>query len=159
MPDYSTLSTQATSWPDFIPTIVIHDGETLEDIDVSSLSWGATRSRGQQSKHGRKYAVTRGSTAYSGSMSLYDTGWRALRPALLAVAASKNITLQDVRFDIIGKRKPVDSNVVETVKLENCLIDEVSADYSEGDDPDQVSLTLNVGNIVQIEDGTEVNLG
>lgn len=159
MADHSTLATQARSWADLIATFVVHDGESIEDVDISSLSVSAERSRGVQRKHGRKYARTRGSTEYSASVQLYDSGWLAVRPALLAAATAKGVDLYDVMFDIIAKRKPVDSTVVETIKIEDCLIQKQSFDFAEGDDPDQVPMDLDVGNVVVLENGTEVNLG
>jgi len=159
MADHSTLASQARSWADLIATFVIHDGETIEDVDISSLSVGAERSRGVQRKHGRKYARTRGSTEFSGSVQFYDSGWIAVRPAMLAAAQAKGVDLYDVAFDIIAKRKPVDSNVVETIKVEDCLFQKQSFDFSEGDDPDQVPVDLDVGNVVVLENGVEVNLG
>jgi hypothetical protein len=105
MVDYSTSETQAKSWADLIADVVVHDGETVTDVDIAALAWGATRSRGLQRKHGRKYARTRGTTDYSGSATFFDSGWEAVRQALQAVAVSKNLEIFDVTFDIIAKRK------------------------------------------------------
>ena len=159
MADHSTLSTQARSWADLIATIVIHDGETLDDVDINALSVGATRSRGVQMKHGRKYGRTHGSTEFSGSLTFFDSGWVAFRAAVNAVAAAKAVSFFDVAFDIVVKVKPVDSSLVETTKIEGCVIDEASFEWAEGDDPDSFSVTLNVMNVVQIEGGEEVDLG
>lgn len=157
--DYSTLASQARSWADLLATIVIHDGETLEDVDIASLSVGASRSRGTQLKHGKKYARTRGTTDYSGSVTFYDSGWDAFMPAMQAQASAKNLALFDVSFDIIVKRKAVDSTDVSTHIVRDCVIDEDSWDFSEGDDPDQTAITLNVMQLVQIVDGEEVVYG
>jgi hypothetical protein len=157
--DYSTSESQAKSWADLIATIVVHDGLTIEDVDLSALSWGATRSRGTQRKHGRKYARTRGTTDYSGSATFFDSGWEPVRRALLAVATAKNLEIFDVPFDIIAKRKPVDSTTVETAVLENCCLNEASADYAEGDDPDQHTVALDVMRVFETESGSEVTYG
>jgi hypothetical protein len=128
-------------------------------VDISALAWGATRSRGLQRKHGRKYARTRGTTDYSGSATFFDSGWEAVRLALQAVAVSKNLEIFDVTFDIIAKRKPVDSTVVETAVLENCCLNEASADYAEGDDPDQHTVALDVMRVFETVNGAEVTYG
>jgi hypothetical protein len=159
MVDYSTSETQAKSWADLIATIAVHDGGKVEDVDLAALAWGATRSRGLQRKHGRKYARTRGTTDYSGSATFYDSGWEAVRLALQAVATAKNIEIFDVAFDVIAKRKPVDSTVVETAILENCCLNETSADYAEGDDPDQHTVALDVMRVFEIQSGAEVTYG
>jgi hypothetical protein len=159
MVDYSTSETQAKSWADLIADVVVHDGETVTDVDIAALAWGATRSRGLQRKHGRKYARTRGTTDYSGSATFFDSGWEAVRQALQAVAVSKNLEIFDVTFDIIAKRKPVDSTVVETAVLENCCLNEASADYAEGDDPDQHTVALDVMRVFETVSGAEVTYG
>ena len=159
MVDYSTSETQAKSWADLIADVVVHDGETVTDVDIAALAWGATRSRGLQRKHGRKYARTRGTTDYSGSATFFDSGWEAVRLALQAVAVSKNLEIFDVTFDIIAKRKPVDSTVVETAVLENCCLNEASADYAEGDDPDQHTVALDVMRVFETVSGAEVTYG
>jgi hypothetical protein len=159
MTDYSTLASQARSWADVIATIVIHDGETIDDVDIAALSVGSARSRGTQNKHGRPYARTRGTTTYSGSITFYDSGWDAVIPALQAQAVSKAIDLFDVSFDIIVKRKAVDSTDVSTHIVRDCVIDENAWDFSEGDDPDQTPITLNVMQLVQIVNGEEVVYG
>lgn len=159
MVDYSTLDSQAKSWADLIATVVVHDGATVDDVDLSALAWGATRSRGMQRKHGRKYARTRGTTDYSASATFFDSGWEAVRLALQAVATTKALEIFDVSFDIIAKRKPVDSTTVETAVLENCCLNEASADYSEGDDPDQHTVAIDVMRVFEIADGVEVTYG
>ena len=159
MVDYSTSETQAKSWADLIADVVVHDGETVTDVDIAALAWGATRSRGLQRKHGRKYARTRGTTDYSGSATFFDSGWEAVRQALQAVAVAKNLEIFDVTFDIIAKRKPVDSTVVETAVLENCCLNEASADYAEGDDPDQHTVALDVMRVFETVSGAEVTYG
>ena len=159
MADHSTLASQARSWADLIATIVVHDGASVEDVDLSSLSVSAERTRGVQRKHGRKYARTRGSTEYTASIQFYDSGWIAVRPVMQAVALAKGVDLYDVAFDIIAKRKTVDSTTVETIKVEDCLFQKQSFDFSEGEDPDQVPTDLDVGNVVVLENGVEVNLG
>lgn len=157
--DYSTLDTQAKSWADLIASVVVHDGETVEDVDISALSFEATRSRGIQRKHGRKYARTHGTGDVTGSATFFDSGWEAVRAALNAVAVAKDIPIFDVTFDIIGKRKPVDSTTVETVVFENVCLDKLGADWAEGDDPDQHSVDLNVMGVYEIVNGVEVRYG
>jgi hypothetical protein len=159
MVDYSTSETQAKSWADLIADVVVHDGATVTDVDLAALAWGATRSRGLQRKHGRKYARTRGTTDYSGSATFFDSGWEAVRLALQAVATTKNLEIFDVTFDIIAKRKPVDSTTVETAVLENCCLNEASADYAEGDDPDQHTVALDVMRVFETDSGAEVTYG
>lgn len=159
MVDYSTSETQAKSWADLIADVVVHDGETVTDVDLSALAWGATRSRGIQRKHGRKWARTRGTTDYTGSATFFDSGWEAVRLALQAVAVTKNLEIFDVSFDIIAKRKPADSTTVETAVLENCCLNEASADYSEGEDPDQHSVALDIMRVFETVDGVEVTYG
>lgn len=156
MADYSTLASQARSWADLLATIAIHDGETIEDVDIASLNVGATRSRGAQMKHGRKYARTRGTTEYSGSVAFYDSGWSAFMPALVRAASAKGVPIFDVGFDIIAKRKAVDSTSVATLIVRDCVLDEDSWDFAEGEDPDQTAVTLNVMQVVEIVDGEEV---
>ena len=105
MVDYSTLEGQAKSWADLIATVVVTDGATVEDVDLTALSWEATRSRAKQRKHGRPYARTRGTTDYTSSATFFDSGWEAVRLALLAVATTKSIEIFDVQFKIVASRR------------------------------------------------------
>lgn len=157
--DYSTSDRHAKSWRDLIATIVIHGGETLEDVDLASMDFSATRSRGRQDKHGKKFARTHGTSDVVASATFYDTGWEAFRPALKSRAAKLGVSIFDVPFDIIGKRKSVDSDEVETIKFFDCCLNENSATWAEGDDPFQRSVALDVMKIVEIDDGEEVILG
>jgi hypothetical protein len=159
MVDYSTSESQAKSWADLIADVVVHDGETVTDVDLAAMNWEATRTRGMQRKHGRKYARTRGTSDCSSSATFYDSGWEAVRTAVQAVAVTKNREYFDVTFDIIGKRKPVDSTDVETVVFENCCFDKAGADYSEGDDPDQHTTDLNVMRVFEVVNGVEITYG
>jgi len=154
--DYSTLGTGSTSWNDLIVTVIPRGASPIEDIDVTALAWSVSRSRGVQPKRGRKFGRSRGSTEYSASMSLYVSGWKALRASMLSAASDLDRKLMDVEFDVVAKRKPLDSDTVETVRIERCCFDEVGEDFSEGDDPDQVSLTLNPMSVTMIVDGEEV---
>lgn len=157
--DYSTLASQAASWVDLIATVIPKGGTPIRDVDIASLSPSATRTRSVQMKHGRPYARTRGSRTYACGIAFFLSGWQAVRPVLKALAAEQGVDIFEIEFDIIAKRQPLGSAVVETLKIERCVIDEESYDFSEGDDPEQVSMTLNIMNIVEMDDGDEVNLG
>jgi hypothetical protein len=164
MADYSTRGEHTSCWTDLIATIIPRDGSPIEDIDLAELSWNSVRTRGIQRKRGRKYARTKGSIEHTASMTLFISGWKALRAELITVAKAKygtsaQVNIGDVQFDIVAKRKVIDSDEIETVKIEGCMIDDVGESFAESDDPDQVSFSLNPMQNVMIVDGEEVVLG
>ena len=163
--DFPTLNGYAVSWADLSFTIGVIDGADLPYPDPKDISWNSTRSRGvQKGKGGIKKARTHGSTDHTGSMTLYYSGWEAFRDELIKVAEAKGYTtngqvvIGDVPFDILIKHKPLAADRIKIVKMKGCVIDDVGESLSESDDPDTVSLALNVMEIVQIVGTKEVIL-
>jgi len=165
MDDYATLQGDAVSWADISLSIVTADGPSVLAMDIADLSWNSTRSRGTQLRSGRKYARTRGATDHTASMTLYHSGWVALRRALVEAAQARGlitggmVMIGDVHFDVVAKWTPLGSDDINIVEIRKCVIDDLGEFLAEGDDPDQVPITLNPMQIVMIDNGVEVALG
>jgi hypothetical protein len=161
---FSTLGTGAISWVDLTVTIIPRNGSAIEDIDLTELSWNSTKTREVQRKKGRKYARTTGSIDHSASMSLYMSGWRALRAELIVQAEASGfggaqVAIGNIAFDVIAKRKALESDEFEVLKLKDCMIDDLGESWSEGDEPHSVTFALNPMQAVMVVDGKEVALG
>lgn len=163
--DYATMNGTAVSWSDINISIVPDDGATVTNIDIADLSWNSTRSRGVQMRSGRKFGRTRGSTDHTGSFTLYYSGWNALRNEMIRVAQSRGLIvggqvhLGDVQFNVVAKWTPLGSDEIKIVELRGCVIDDLGESLSEGEDADQVPITLNPMQNVMIVNGIEVALG
>lgn len=158
------MGSWSSSSGDLLVTILPDGGEPIDDVDIVSLSWNTTISRGAQKKRGVKVAHTVGSPEHAASMEVYASGWIAIRRALIAQAkergfADDTIRVGSVKFGVLCKRKPIDATDFEILLIEGCVIDDVGESFEESEDPHMVSITLNPLRIFQIVDGEKVCLG
>mgnify|MGYP000891203712 CR=1 FL=1 len=154
----------SSSTGDLITTILPDGGEPIDDVDVVSVSWNTTISRGAQKKRGVKVAHTIGSPEHTASIEVYSSGWIAMRRALIAQSkargfADDTIRIGNIKFGVLCKRKPIDALDFEILLIEGCVIDDLGESFEESEDPHTVPLTLNPLRIFQIVDGEKVCLG
>jgi len=165
MAEFKTFNGTAVSWADITLSVALTGGPVVLDIDIVDLSWNSTRSRGVQMRGGRKFARTRGSTEHTASMTVYRSGWRSLVRELINLAQTLGhvyggiVNYGDVQFNILAQWTPIGTDEIKVLEIRGCVIDDVGESLSEGDDADQVALTLNPMQIVEIIDGVEVALG
>jgi hypothetical protein len=160
---YSSLIDFATSWANAQISITPYDGALLDECDVSAIAHSGTVEVGEQMSGGRVKARTSGSVKYEASITLYRSGLQKLVKALVAAApeyakSGNRVRISLVGFDIDVHHSPPGATEIAHTRIKGCRLLGYSDDMSEGNDADQVELTLNPIENVNMIDGQEVVL-
>jgi hypothetical protein len=159
---YPAINDYSCSWADIAVTATVYDGALLEMADIAGINWSQSIEVGEQrgASGGRVMARTRGAASYEASMTLYRSGYRKLLKALAEVAESRGnqklVSL--VGFDVLIQHSPQGETEIYQTKIKGCRLLGASNDNAEGADADQVEITLNPLEVVQIIDGVEIAL-
>lgn len=157
--EYPVLDGIAPSWADVAIKCEIFDGPLVDVKDISAINTGSTVEIGEQrgASGGRIMRRTTGSVSHEASMTVYATGWQSMLRNLLSVAPErgnqKMISL--VHFNIQIQHTPEGSEEIFERIIKGCRIAGVTKNGAEGSDADQVELTLNTIEIVDVVDGVE----
>jgi hypothetical protein len=160
--EYPSINDFAPSWADIAVTFTVDGGAFLEMADIAAIKGARKVEVGEQrgASGGRVMARTTGSATNEASCTLYRSGLRKLMKALAAKAPlrgnQRRIGL--VAFDILVQHSPPGETEIYTRKYKGCRFLGDSSDAKEGNDADQVEVTLNPIEIVDIVDGQEVVL-
>lgn len=162
---YSSLIDTASSWSDIAIVVTPYGGTALDSSDISAISHSATVEVGEQrgTSGGRVTALTTGSVSYEASITFYRRGLRKLIQALVAAAPEyairgAQVRISLVRFDIDVQHSPPGETSIFHNRLKGCRLLSYSDDMSEGNDADQIELSLKPIENVQIIDGREMVL-
>lgn len=159
---YPTLNDIAPSWADVVTTITVHEGSLIDTIDYSAINWGSTVEIGEQrgASGGRVMKRTTGNKSDEASATYYRSGLRKLLRGLMASAPTRgNQKLVSLaHFDILIQHTPPGEDDIYVTKIKGCRLTGLTSAMTEGPDADQIELTLNPVEVVQIIDGVEVVL-
>lgn len=150
------------SWADIGVSITPTDAPILDITEISALSWSRTVEIGERrgASGGRVTARTTGSASFEASMTLYKSGHRKLLKALIAKAPlrgnQRKISL--VTFDILVQHTPPEESEIYTTKIKGCRLLGDSEDMGEGTDAQQLEITLNPIEVVNIINNEEILL-
>lgn len=157
---YVAVNDYEPSWADIGITITPLDQSVVDVTEISAIKWGRKRTIGKRKgvSGGRVTARTRGESEFSGSITLYRSGWRKLIRALMENAPTRGEQriIGEVPFDILIHHSPPGDDEIYSVKMKGCLFLEDSSDMAEGPDPDKIEVVLDVIEVVNIIDGVEV---
>ena len=150
------------SWADIQIAITPYDGAELNMNEIAGINWSRSVEVGERrgTSGGRVMARTTGAVSYEASMTVYRSGYRKLLQALMANAPERGDQLRVglVGFDIIIQHTPPNSDSVYTNKIKGCRLLGDSSDQSEGTDAQQLEITLNPLEIVELVDDREIAL-
>lgn len=157
---FPSLNGVAPSWAD-IQTTITPDGATaLQTIDYSAIKWGRKVEVGEQrgASGGRIMARTTGALTPEAEATFYRSGYRALLKSLMQNAPTRGnqVIISGVSFDILIQHSVPGDTEIYTTKLKGCRLLGDSDDMKEGSEADQLTLTLNPIEIVNIIGGVEV---
>ena len=159
---FPSINDFAVSWADIAITFTVPGGLTLTGDDVASIKWSRKVDVGEQrgASGGRVMARTLGSGTQEASANFYRPGLSKLEDALAAVAPSRGNQkiISAVGFDILIQHTPLGSSLIYTTKIKGCRYLGDSDDNKEGNDADQIEVTLNPIEIVRIKNGVEIVL-
>lgn len=159
---YPSIDGIASSWADIQVTTIVNGGALIETTDIAGIKTADKMEVGRQqgTSGGRTMKRTQGSATYEASMTLYRSGHRQLLKALKEQAPTRGNqkVVGVVAFDILIQHTPIGEEEIYTRKLKGCRYAGSSHDNKEGNDADQVEVTLDVLEIVDIIDGEEVIL-
>src|SRR5665213_779363 len=157
---FPSLNGIAASWADVQTTITPDQATALQTIDYSAINWDRAVTVGEQrgASGGRVMARTTGSVAYTADATFYYSGYRALLKSLMQNAPTRGNQkiISGVSFDILIQHSVPGDPEIYTVKLKGCRLLGDAAKLKEGTDADQLDLTLNPIEIVNIINGVEV---
>lgn len=162
---YSSLIDIASSWADIGVAITPYGGTQLDSTDISAISHSGTVEIGEQrgTSGGRVTARTTGSASYEASITFYRRGLIKLYDALIAAAPAHALRGNQVRislvvFDIDVQHSPPGETRIHHVRIKGCRMLSHTDDMAEGNDADQIEVSLNPMEVVNIVDGKEVVL-
>jgi hypothetical protein len=161
---YATLNDYAASWPDTKVHVTPYGGAMLEDLDAAGVTHSGTVEVGVQMHGGRVKARTSGSATYEATLTLYRSAYErvltALRDAASASATRGNqILLSQVAFDVDVQVIPPGATAPSAhVRIKGCRLLGYSDSMSEGNDAQQIEITLNPMEIVTVKEGQELVL-
>lgn len=160
--EYPSLNEIEPSWADISITITPYEGTVLEMSEIAGISWSRSVEVGERrgTSGGRVMARTTGEISFEASMTVYRSGYRKLLQTLMANASErggqKRVGL--VGFDILIQHTPPNSDAVFTTTIKGCRLLGDSSDMSEGTDAQQLEITLNPLDIVELVDDVEIAL-
>ncbi len=157
----STLNDVAVSWAECAVTLNISGGITVKDLDFKSIDHESSVARGEQRRGGVVVKRTTGQLSNAASGSLYRSGLKTLKRAIMANAPENTggqKQLSRVPFDIVIKHTLEGESDINCTKLLGCRLDKDAHKLAEGPDADMVDVDLNPISIVEIIDGVETVL-
>lgn len=161
---YASLIDFASSWASAKVAITPYSGTVLDDADVVSFSHSGTVEVGVQKSGGKVKARTEGEVSYESSIVVYRSGLKKLIAALVEAAPEyakrgNQVKISLIGFDVDVHHSPPGNPAMSHVRSKGCRLLGYSDDMAEGPDADQIELTLNpIENVNVLEDGTEVLL-
>lgn len=164
--NFPTLNEIDPSYADIGVTFSVTGGDLIDMADIAGIKWDRKVEVGKRkgASGGRVMARTTGEVSYSASMSLYRAGLDKLKIGLIAKAPTRGnqklISL--VTFDIMIIHSPplvegAEEKLYKT-KIKGCRYLGDADDMKEGPDADQIEVTLDPIEIVNIINGEEVAL-
>lgn len=157
--DYPVLDGIAPSWADINVRVSPNGGNLIEMGDISAINTGSTVEIGEQKEGGRVIKRTRGSSKYEAGWTLYASGYQKLLRGLVAAAPSnakgqKLLSLAHFLVHVIWT--PPGSTDLLEYKIKGCRVLGRTVDSSEGDDAQQIEMSLSTIEVVDVIDGVEV---
>jgi hypothetical protein len=156
--DYPVLDGVAPSWADVKVTASPTGAPLIEMKDIKSVNTGATVEVGTQKAGGRVIKRTVGESSYEASMVLYREGYQKLLRGLKGLAPSRGNTkvISLVHFGVAFQHTPPGSTEIYEVRIKGCRLTGRALNSAEGTDADEVEVTLNPAEVVDVIDGEEV---
>ena len=162
--DYPILNGVAPSWADIIVRATPEGGALLDVKDIAAINTSCTVEVGEQrgASGGRVIRRTTGSVSYEASMTLYRSGYQKLLRNLMAAAEASNLvrgnqrTIALVHFTVEIQHTPINDVEIYSRIVKGCRLLGDSFSDAEGTDAEQVEVTLNPIEIVNVIDGKEV---
>ena len=159
LPTLPLLNGYEPSWADFSATVSFNGAPLLKTSGLKELSTGTTVTVGASMRNGQKFRRTSGSTDPSASMTVYRSEWQNMLRILGAVAPLRqgvrkiSLVSFDMNFWHTPPLAPGVAPVIYEVRVKGARI--LGRDFSdaEGDDPNEVALTLDVMSVQDIVDG------
>lgn len=155
LPTLPLLNGYAPSFADFSATLSLNGAPVLKTADLKELNTGTTVTIGKTMRNGKKHRRTSGSTDPTSGMTVYRSGWhsilRVLGPVAPLVQGVRKISL--VTFDMNFWHSPPAVSEIFEVRVKGARILGRDFSDSEGDDPNEVVLTLDVMSVQDIVDG------
>jgi hypothetical protein len=160
---YQSLIDFADSWASAKFAITPYGSAVLDNADLSAISHSGTVEVGVQKSGGRVKARTQGDVTYEASATFYRRGLlkfvRAIKDAAPDYAIRDGrVHMSLVGFDVDIHHSPPGQAEISHVRIKGCRLLGYSDAMTEGPDADQVELTLNPIEVVQVIDGVEVLL-
>jgi hypothetical protein len=159
---YPSLNDIEPSWADIGVTFTVFEGDLIDMADIASIKWSRKVEVGKRkgASGGRKMARTTGEGDQEASLTLYRSGLRKLIRGLMAKAPTRGnqVLISLVAFDIMIQHSPPGETDIYKTKIKGCRYLGDSDDMAEGPDADQVEVTVDCMEIVNIIDGKEVVL-
>lgn len=161
---YASLIDFAASWANAKIAITPYGGAVLDEADISAISHSGTVDVGMQKSGGRIKARTEGEVSFEASATFYRSGLQKLVKAMVEAAPDYAVRGNQVRISMVGfdidlHHSPPGAIEIAHTRIKGCRLLGYSEDLSEGTDADQIELTLNPIEIVNVlTDGREVVL-
>jgi len=160
--DFPVLDGVTPSFADIQVKCTLYPGMPLVMSDIKALDTGGTVDIGEQRSGGRVISRGTGSVSYTGSITLYRSGYNKFLRFASKVAPKRNgkSLLTHVMFDLtVSHTPPVAAGEIYQFVARGLRIMGRAMNGAEGTDLDVVTLPLSVGEIVDIIDDQEVVLG
>lgn len=157
--DYPVLDGIAPSYADINVRISPNGGTLVEMGDIAEISTGTTVEVGEQLEGGRVIKRTRGSVKYEASWKLYASGYQKLMRGLMSAAPSnskgqKLLSLAHYLVHVVWT--PPGSTDLLEYKIKGCRVLGRTIASAEGNDAQQVEMSLSTIEVVDVIDGIEV---
>lgn len=160
--EFPILDGVTPSWADIQVKCTLYPGMPLTMADIKALDTGGAVDIGEQRSGGRMISRGTGSVSYTGSITLYRSGYNKFLRFAAKVAPKRNgqSLLTHVPFDLtVSHTPPVQTIEIYQFVCKGLRISGFSMNGAEGSDLDTVELPLSVGQIIHVIDGQEVVLG
>ena len=157
--EYPTLNGVEPSWADLDgPSFIIYGGPTIKTPDLKAINWEESLEVGTvRGVGGAKRKRTSGQADSGGGITFLQSGWKAVRDALMAVAIARGLSgYGKVPFDVVYQYTPPgdDDSPIHKLKIVAARIVKASAKAAEGPDAQEVEAELNVMRVEQ--DGASI---
>lgn len=157
---FPSLNDFEPGWADVTCKASIDKGKLLDMEDMAALKWSRKVDVGMRKRRGRPFARTYGSSGFEASMTLYRGCRRKFIEGLMEKAPTRGdeVLIGLVSFDLVIQHSPIGAAKIDIVKILGCRYLGDANDLKEGDDPDQLEITLNPLKIVEVINGKNVLL-
>lgn len=157
--DFPVLDGICPSWADIVVRAAPNGGSLIDMGDISAINSGWTVEVGEQLEGGRVIKRTRGSVKYEAGWTLYASGYQKLLRALVGIAplnakGQKMISL--AHFLIHVQWTPPGATDILEYKIKGCRLLGRKIDSAEGNDAQQIEMSLSTIEVVDVIDGVEV---